>query len=630
MEKRKEAGCALAASLLAGVLALPTAALEVSQAWGVEPEAAKDEVVYVKAGADGATQGLYVVNVFDTGAVQTMDDPARYTRVKNLTTTDALVQENGAVQVSTLADQPFYYEGEMDAATPLPWDVSLTYYLDGAQIAPDELAGKSGRLRIEFAVTARGGDAEAAGLADFAESCVMQAQGTFPESAFKVEEADGATVAHVGDNAVISYLVLPGESAVYAIEGDARAFSYEGWQISAMPLGLAIDLAEQDTAQLSDKTGELEDATAQLSDGAASLESGLGSLASGSGDLASGTGEVAAGATELAGGASSLARGSEELQAGVGAAVDGLASVSANSAALDAAAERVRAGAGDLDAGVQALRAGDQSFLGAVAAAKAQAAVGAAQYAAAQEAYAAAVAAAYADPTAATVAALDGAAQVLAQASQAAGSYGALDTVEESYAPLSGGIAEAAAGSASLSAGTADLAANVEAYAGGVDALATQAPALAEGAASLSAGAVSLAGGTGEVAAGASSAAAGAAQLASGAASASSGARELSAGTADLAEAVSGMDEQVIDAVQQAIDDKLGADYQAHSFVDPSNTAVDDVQFIYVVDGVEEPDDADAAEAAGEANADADGGAGSGSEPQGFVDRLLALFRPAS
>lgn len=47
MEKRKEAGCALAASLLAGALALPTAALEVSQAWGVEPEAAKDEVVYV-------------------------------------------------------------------------------------------------------------------------------------------------------------------------------------------------------------------------------------------------------------------------------------------------------------------------------------------------------------------------------------------------------------------------------------------------------------------------------------------------------------------------------------------------------------------------------------------------------
>ena len=102
MEKRKEAGCALAASLLAGALALPTAALEVSQAWGVEPEAAKDEVVYVKAGADGATQGLYVVNVFDTGSVQTVDDPARYTRVKNLTTTDALVQENGAVQVLSL------------------------------------------------------------------------------------------------------------------------------------------------------------------------------------------------------------------------------------------------------------------------------------------------------------------------------------------------------------------------------------------------------------------------------------------------------------------------------------------------------------------------------------------------
>ena len=39
-----------------------------------------------------------------------------------------------------------YYEGTMDAATALPWVVKLTYTLDGAEISPDELGGKSGAL----------------------------------------------------------------------------------------------------------------------------------------------------------------------------------------------------------------------------------------------------------------------------------------------------------------------------------------------------------------------------------------------------------------------------------------------------------------------------------------------------
>ncbi|MFR3091608.1 MAG: hypothetical protein ACLTMP_07740 [Eggerthella lenta] len=62
----------------------------------------------------------------------------------------------------------------MDAATPLPWDVSLTYYLDRAQIAgrADEEERAAHRVRGDGA--RRG--AEVAGLADFA-GCVMRAQG---------------------------------------------------------------------------------------------------------------------------------------------------------------------------------------------------------------------------------------------------------------------------------------------------------------------------------------------------------------------------------------------------------------------------------------------------------------------
>mgnify|MGYP000461811150 CR=1 FL=1 len=41
----------------------------------------------------------------------------------------------------------------MDTATALPWLVKLTYTLDGAEIAPEELGGKSGALTIRLQVS---------------------------------------------------------------------------------------------------------------------------------------------------------------------------------------------------------------------------------------------------------------------------------------------------------------------------------------------------------------------------------------------------------------------------------------------------------------------------------------------
>lgn len=618
---------------LAGTLAMPGAAwaaggAEVGAAGGSAdaPSVEKDEVVYVKAGADGATQGVYVVNVFDTAAAATVDDPGRYTRVKNLTTDDELVQRDGAVQVTTLSGEPFYYQGDLDAATVLPWDVSLTYYLDGKKTDPQALAGATGEVRIVLDVKART-DASASGVSDFAQSCLLQAQGTFSEESFGIEDAGDATVARAGSNALVTCMVLPGESATFEIAGQARGFEYAGWQISALPLSMAIDLASQDTSELSEQTGELEDATGRLADGASSLEDGLGSLADGSGALASGAGDVAAGASELASGSGDVAAGAHELQKGVAAAVDGVRNVSGNSAALLAGWNDLAAGVGRLDGGAARLVEGDSAFSGAVAAKKDQLAAGAAQLTDAQNAYASAMQnlqAALADPAStsdsitAAMQALDQAAQALAQASGAAGAYGALAEVEAGYAGVSGGIAEVAAGASDLSAGAASFAPNLESYVDGVDEVAAASPELKSGASNLSAGADDLSGGASALASGAGSAAQGASQLASGATDAASGASGLSSGAAALAEAVSGMDEQIVDELQKLIDEKLGAGFEAHSFVDPANEDVGDVQFVYVVEGVEEP----------EASTADDAEPGSEPQPEGLWDRLLALFRP--
>ena len=674
---------------LAGTLAMPGAAWAADGSAGAL-SAEKDEVVYVKAGADGATQGVYVVNVFDTATAVTVDDPGRYTRVKNLTTEDELVQRDGAVQVKTLSGEPFYYQGDLDAATVLPWDIALSYYLDGREVGPDELAGATGKVRVVLDVKART-DASANGVSDFAQSCLLQAQGTFSEESFGIEDAGDATVAHAGSNALVTCLVLPGESAMFEITGQARGFEYAGWQISALPLSMAIDLASQDTSELTGKTDQLEEATSQLSEGAGALADGLGSLNAGAQSLSSGTGEVAVGADSLANGAGSLAAGAADLaagtnslndganraaagaasvndgaqklavsagklQEGAGALMEGLAQTSASSSALLGGWDQLRGSAGSLNDGAQALAAGSGQFAAGLAASKANAASAAASYDVATAAFAAAAQAAKDNPSADTVAAMNSAALALAAVSQASGAYGALSGVESSYAQVAGGISSVASGTAAMGAGAGEFDESLRAYTGAVESIATQSTELgngvdqavagigslaagageaAEGAAEVSsgaagaargaqsaaAGAASLAAGSSDLALGAHEAASGSAQVASGAGTVAGGAGTLANGAAELAVATKGMGQEVLDELQKAIDEKLGADFVAHSFVDPANEAVDDVQFVYVVEGVEAVDDEPDGEGGPAASED-------GSTKATFIDRLLALFRP--
>ena len=80
------------------------------------------------------------------------------------------------------------------------------------------------------------------------------------------------------------------------------------------------------------------------------------------------------------------------------------------------------------------------------------------------------------------------------------------------------------------------------------------------------------------------------------------------------------MDRKVLDEVQETIDEKLGTGYQLHSFVDADNTDVNEVQFVYVVDGVEDASDSD--DAATETAADTED-----DSSQTFTQRLVALFK---
>ena len=624
-------------------------------------DTAKDETVYVKTGADGTVDGVYVVNLFDLDQGGTVTDPGTYESVQNLSTGQALSCKGGSVSLDVPAKTPTYYQGNLSSATALPWNISVTYKLDGKKVSADELAGKSGKLTIQLTVDGQS-DATDANLSGFANSCVVQAQGTFDESTFKLEDAGSATVAHQGNSTVVSALVIPGEDATVTLTGEARDFEYSGWQIVAMPFSMSLDLASQADG-LTDQFQPLTDATAQLSDGSNFLASALGQIAAGAASLDAGAQDALAGATQLADGASTLTAGAKAAAAGTAQLADGAVSAAAGAAGVSGGAAQVSQGLSQLSAQNSQISAGATSLAEALTTAQGSAstlAQGAQAYASGvhtayegvqgssaalantQATYAQAMAALTSalqsgDVAAAASAAqsVDAAAQAMAQASGAAGAESALaglvdgaDQLSAGAAQLSGGLDQIAGSASTLTSGLDSYLGATSTLAGGANQVASGASQLADGTAAVAAGAASAGTGASQLTAGATqftsgatslasgltALASGTSTLASGATAANAGATELASGAESLADATANLGDEVLDKIQSAIDEKLGSGFTVHSFVSPDNTNVGRIQFAYVVDGVTVPSD-DTEPATTDA------------EQPSLLDRFLALFK---
>lgn len=107
----------------------------------------KSETVYVNLDSNGIPQKITVSDWLhaDRGRVNVKDT----TTLENITVTkgQAASKISGGNITWQMDSSDVYYEGTSNK--PLPVDISIKYFLDGAEIAPDELPGKSGDFRME-------------------------------------------------------------------------------------------------------------------------------------------------------------------------------------------------------------------------------------------------------------------------------------------------------------------------------------------------------------------------------------------------------------------------------------------------------------------------------------------------
>ena len=304
----------------------------------------KEETVYVNADATGNSDEVTVSDwLKNSGSVSgNLTDESILKEIKNVKG-DETFTENGDQLTWNTAGEDIYYQGTTDKE--LPVSVKLTYFLDGKEVKPDELKGKSGHLKIQVqytnnekkTVTVDGKEEEV--YTPF----VMMTGMILPNETFSNVTIDNGKVISDGSRNIVVGFGMPGlkdsldldeettkeaeDKGVtipenFEMEADVTDFTMS----STFTVALTDLLDDMDMDNIID-VDSLKDSLNELEDAALELVSGSGTLADGASTLADGVSSYTAGADELNAGIQKYLGSNGELNGSVTENVNGVGKV---------------------------------------------------------------------------------------------------------------------------------------------------------------------------------------------------------------------------------------------------------------------------------------------------------------
>ena len=376
-------------------------------------DADKDESVYLISDANGNVNKTIVVDhLKNKDKKDTLEDASNLSDIENVKGKEKFTQ-SGDKLTWQAGGKDIYYQGTATEEPPVTQKV--TYYLDGKEISPEDLAGKSGKVKIRFDYTNTTSYTETVNGEKQTVSVPFAAvTGLVLGDGFEnIEVTNGKAEVSDSSSVVLGY-ALPGLKDSLGIkegdlDGDVNIPEYMEMTAEvknfSMPAAMtfvvnASDYVSTDgidTSDLDDMINDLKDASTQLqdgsktlaegtdtlSDGLSTLQSKLGTFASGVGTLQSGlkaytdgvstlsgglntlgnsTGALVSGADKLNSGAGQLASGSATLKDGLKSYTDGASQLNAGINELGSKSSTLVSGVSKLSKGTSALNAGVQEL----------------------------------------------------------------------------------------------------------------------------------------------------------------------------------------------------------------------------------------------------------------------------
>ena len=333
-----------------------------------EKEIDKDETVYLISDASGnVNQTIVSDHLINRDKSDTLKDKSSLKDIENVKGDETFSQSGD--DLTWQADgNDIYYQGTSTAQAPVSQKV--TYYLDGKEISPEDLAGKSGKVTIHFDYTNHSTYTETVN-GEEVTVCVPFAAitGMVLDDSFSNVEVTNGKVQNTGKGNIVIGYALPGlkdsldlndddldedvdipES--FEVTADVENFSLETAMTVVANAGsfLSTD-GSSDLSSVDDMIDTLTDASEQLQDGSKQLSEGLDTLQSNLKEFSSGM-------NTLSGGIKSYTDGAKTLGNGIGSLKNGMDSLAGSAPALIDGVNQLKTGSSQAASGAGQLVAG--------------------------------------------------------------------------------------------------------------------------------------------------------------------------------------------------------------------------------------------------------------------------------
>lgn len=351
-----------------------------------EKEIGKEETVYVLADSTGKSKEVIVSDhLINQGDKATLEDASTLKDITNVKG-DETFTKNGTKLTWQADGNDIYYQGTSKEAAPV--DEKITYYLDGKEITPEELAGKSGKVKVRFDYT-NNAKVKTTVEGKETEVCVpfVAISGLVLDDSYKnIKVSNGKVVADGNNNLVIGY-ALPGLKDSLNIKEkdfDTDIHIPDYFEVTADVENFALNMTmtvvmnannfisaggdndfstmEELLDNLTDATSQLQDGSFELADGVSTLRSKMGEFSGGVNTLKNGIQDYTNGASTLSGGIGTLKNGIDSLAGNVPALTDGVGQLKSGADSLCEGADKLTAGVQSVSAGAKELQDGANSL----------------------------------------------------------------------------------------------------------------------------------------------------------------------------------------------------------------------------------------------------------------------------
>lgn len=322
----------------------------------------KEETVYATLKADGQTNKIIVSNWLKNSAnAGKISDVSELEEIVN-TKGDEPFTQNGEKLEWETADADIYYQGV--SRDPLPVGIYIQYELDGKEVQPADIVGKSGKLKIRIEYTNQslttvkiGGEEE-----EIYTPFIMMTGMILPVENFTNVTIDHGHVISEGDNDIVVAYGMPGLKEnleldeldlskdidldtdklndkltdTVEITADVKDFSMGStYTVATSDMFRDLDIKDADDVdELDDKMYEMIQASSELIDGTKTLQDGLQSLDRSFDTYAAAVGSVNKGVKDLDKGAKKLRKGTKTYTKGVDKLLKGVNTYTAGAKSL--------------------------------------------------------------------------------------------------------------------------------------------------------------------------------------------------------------------------------------------------------------------------------------------------------